>query len=355
MDRHYALKFLKRGRDGIAEWNRRRNARETIPDLSDAYLRGADLSEANLRDANLSRADLCGANLRDANLSGAFLRYGNLSRANLSDANLGSANLSLADLSHANLSLANLRHVYLGGANLKSAILNATAFSSVNLSEAQGLELVAFHGPCSVGVDTLVASKGQIPESFLRSCGLQPWQILETRLYDPALTPAQISDLQYKIFTARTKGPLLIGGVFISYSHADAAFVDNVHQSLQDDGVPVWLDRHDLVAGPLGRQVVDAIRLNDVVLLVLSESSVNSDWVDYELKRALEKERDEHRGVLCPVALDTAWVAKTEQVLWHRVRDKNVLDFSQWATDAFTPQFSKLLKGLKIYYTLPDK
>ena len=77
--------------------------------------------------------------------------------------------------------------------------------------------------------------------------------------------------------------------------------------------------------------------------------------VDFELKKALRMEVDEGRDVLCPITLDDAWLARTEDVHWRDVRDKNILDFSKWKTKGFAAQFDKLLRGLKIYYTPPDK
>ena len=65
---------------------------------------------------------------------------------------------------------------------------------------------------------------------------------------------------------------------------------------------------------------------------------------------ARDKEKDEDRDVLCPVALDEAWKAKMNDVLWRQIKKKHVLDFSKWKTKAFEDQFQKLLKGLKIYY-----
>ena len=69
MNRNNALKLLKDGAEGPAEWNRRRAAFEQIPDLSDANLRGAELRGADLINANLNGADLTGANLRGAKLA----------------------------------------------------------------------------------------------------------------------------------------------------------------------------------------------------------------------------------------------------------------------------------------------
>ena len=104
-----------------------------------------------------------------------------------------------------------------------------------------------------------------------------------------------------------------------------------------------------MVAGDLDKQVMRAIRLQDVVLLVLSESSINSDWVEHELETARKKEMEEERDVLCPVALDDSWRNRMDDVLWRQLKKKNIIDFSKWKTKAFDGQFQKIIKGIKIY------
>jgi uncharacterized protein YjbI with pentapeptide repeats len=324
-------------------------------DLSDADLREADLREANLRGANLSGANLSDAKLRTADLSDAKLIRASLSGANLSGANLSGADLSGADLSGADLSGANLR-----GADLKKALLDATLFRDIDLSEVKDLGTVEHRGPSPISTDTLTSSKGRIPDAFLRGCGLAPWEILNARLYDPNLTPHQITELQYQVFDKRTHGPLLIGGVFISYSSKNAKFVDKLYERLTESGTSVWHDRHDLVAGPLQKQFHRAIRLNDVVAIVLSEASIKSDWVENELEMARAKEREEKRDVLCPIALDDSWKSKMDadepnRALWLPLKQKHVLDFSKWKTRAFDPVFEKLVRGLKINYSRSDQ
>ena len=85
--------------------------------------------------------------------------------------------------------------------------------------------------------------------------------------------------------------------------------------------------------GRITKQVDRAIRLHDVVVVVLSKWSVNSDWVDYELKSARKKEKDERRDVLCPVALDDSWKAKVDSdPNWGHLANKLVVDFSGWKT-----------------------
>jgi hypothetical protein len=69
MDREEAIELLKGKREGVVEWNRRRESGEIIPDLRRAYLNGADLREAHLRWASLVRARLDRAELSGANRS----------------------------------------------------------------------------------------------------------------------------------------------------------------------------------------------------------------------------------------------------------------------------------------------
>ena len=60
-------------------------------------------------------------------------------------------------------------------------------------------------------------------------------------------------------------------------------------------------------AGRIETQIDRAIRQNPTVLLVLSENSLNSDWVEHEVRTARGLEKEIGRDVLCPVALDDSW------------------------------------------------
>jgi hypothetical protein len=373
VDKEEALRLLKEGQ--VEEWNRRRSSGEEIPSLEEADLRGANLFEANLSEANLSRADLSeaylgGANLRaafleGADLSGAELGEANLRGADLSEAYLGGANLRAAylegaDLRGADLRGADLGYANLGGANLSEAWMSATVLCSLNLSKVQGLGSVKHTGPSSIGTDTLVLSKGRIPDTFLQGCGLAPWEVLSARFYDPNLTPHEVTELLYKIVDKRTHGPIFIGGLFISHSWQNSDFVDMLYERLTKEGVSVWLDRHHAVAGPLQKQIHEAIRVNDVVLIVLSKAAIESDWVENELEMARKKEKEEKRDVLCPIALDDSWKSKLEpddpyRGLWRTVTGKNVLDFSKWNSGEFESPYEKLIRGLKKYYPPADK
>jgi uncharacterized protein YjbI with pentapeptide repeats len=151
MDRDEALRLLKGGLEGAAEWNQRRDAGEEIPDLHGAGLRQArlgsadlrqarlgkaDLRQANLHRADLHGADLRGADLRQARLSSADLRQARLGKADLRGAHLHGADLREADLRGAHLGGADLRQAHLGGAHLRGAHLGKTDLRGADLRQA---------------------------------------------------------------------------------------------------------------------------------------------------------------------------------------------------------------------------
>jgi hypothetical protein len=221
-------------------------------DLSKANLRGADLSGALLMLADLSEARLSGANLREAQLgrvnlfranldrailSRAYLGGANLSRANFREADLREARLDGTDLTEADLRDTDLSGAHLTGSNFSRAMVDGTVFGNSDLSEVIGLENVHHVGPSRISTDALVLSKGNIPDVFLRGCGLSDWEIEFRKLYKPDLGDQDIEEILSKIKDLRAKQPLQILRLFISYSHADNEFVDKLEDYLNEKGI----------------------------------------------------------------------------------------------------------------------
>lgn len=122
----------------------------------------------------------------------------------------------------------------------------------------------------------------------------------------------------------------------------------------------VWLDKHELFAGGLQKQIHRAISEQDVVILVLSEHSLQSDWVENEFEMAREKEKKEGRDVICPLTIDNSWAKESarsdhpNRALWRKLREKVVIDFSKWRTTAFEESFNRLVLGLRVNYDSQD-
>ena len=324
----------------------------TAANLSNAHLNNAQLNNANLTEANLNNT-----NLRNAHLSGANLSGANLSRADLSDADLRRADLSDADLSGANLLAANLYGAHLSrsivnGADFTAAGMGNTTLADIDLSEAKGLQNVRHFSPSTIGINTLHNSAGKIPEAFLRNCGLSDWQIENAKLFQPELSNEEITNILYRVHDLRAHQSIQINPLFISYSHADSPFVDEVESYLNEKGIRFWRDTHHTTAGRLERQIDRAMRLNPTVLLILSSQSVKSDWVEHEARLARKLEQETGRDVLCPIALDNSWeTCRWPERLREQITEYNILDFSNWR-DGISLQrmFTRLIEGLDLFY-----
>ena len=137
---------------------------------------------------------------------------------------------------------------------------------------------------------------------------------------------------------------------FISYSSKDQEFADRLHADLQNKGVRCWFAPHDM---PIGAKIIDAIdeaiRLRDKVLLILSEHSVASDWVEEEVTRALAEERSRKTTVLFPIRVDDA-VLNTNEAWARGLRiQRHIGDFCLWKDhDAYQKVLERVLRDLKV-------
>lgn len=298
-------------------------------DLRGANLSRADLNRADLRGANLSRADLRQADLRGANLSDAKLRRADLRDAHLSFAKLSRAHLTEAKLNGADLSSANLGFALLSGANLSSARMWETIIAGVDLRTTRGLSEIRHEGPSILQSHTIQLPQDGTALHFLRGAG--------------------VPDAWIALYQAETMHPVQYHSLFISYSSKDEIVAHRLHADLQDLGVRCWFAPEDLKIGTKLRQRIDeAIHLQDKLLLLLSEHSIASTWVEHEVEAALEKEDREQREVLFPIRLDDA-VMQTSQA-WAATlrRTRHIGDFTDWTEpQAYQRAFDRLLRDLK--------
>lgn len=382
---------------GINLWN----ADLTSADLTGADLAGAILHSASLDSCWLNRADLSeikarhltmrgaramAASFRAASMDGAILDESCLRCADFSDADLSGASMRGVDLSLAKLCRAHIwtrygamvvelskgfsknnlheyeLHPSFNGAILTDTDITEAEFDRVDLSDTDlskvcGLDTVFHKGPNAVGLRTIKASivggiDLDIFTKFLRKSGLSEWELQVVQLYRPDIRPAETAKIVTSLHNVRASDPFQIAPLFISYSSLDIPFVRVLEQHLAEHGIRYWLDAKDLKAGRLERQLEDAIAINDVVLIVLSQNAVASDWVEFEVRKAREKEKRQHRDVLCPIALDRTWQeAPWPARLRMQLGEYSVLDFSNWEDPtAFDRMFKRLVEGLSLFY-----
>ena len=200
----------------------------------------------------------------------------------------------------------------------------------------------------------ILLSCGSITSIILRLRQFRQ-QIEQAKLADPDLTPAQITDIGYKIIELRCdQQPVQFYSCFISYSHKDKEFARKLHDYVQNHGIRCWLDEKQMRRGhDIYDQVDRGIRLWDKVLLCCSKHSLTSWWVDNEIDTAFEKERKlmKARGgakvlALIPLNLDgymfgDEWKSgKKRQVL-----SRLAADFTNEAN--YEQEFAEVVKALR--------
>lgn len=307
--------------------------------LSEAVLREADLSEAVLKKSYLIRADLVGADLFEADLEKADFRWAfligtNLERAILARADfrwayLIDAKLREADLSEANLIETNFSRADVRRANFRDAAVARSHFGDLDLSMAKGLHTVRHFGPSTIGIDTILRSKGQISEAFLQGAGVPQ------RFIKYLMTLAREDFSQYSSF--------------ISCSTQDMKFATKLQRDLQDCGLHCWTIPEDMKMGDkIQHDIEHSIRIRGKLLLVLSRHVIASAWVEKEVENAFEKEIRKNTTILFPIMIDTA-VMENDQAWAVDLRNsRTILDFTNWShAETYKRSLANLLSDLK--------
>jgi len=213
-------------------------------------------------------------------------------------------------------------------ADFTKALIVLTTFADVDLSRTKGLETIRHEGPSTIGIDTILRSTGNIPETFLRGAG--------------------VPDTFITYIRSLVGTPIGFCSCFISYSSKDGEFAQRLHADLQSKQVRCWYAPEDLKIGDRFRdRIEESIRMHDKLLLVLSSNSINSPWVQTEVEAALERERREKRLVLFPIRLDGEVMETSQAWAADMRRTRHMGNFSRWKDhDSYQAAFSRLLRDL---------
>ena len=136
---------------------------------------------------------------------------------------------------------------------------------------------------------------------------------------------------------------------FVSYSSKDGEFAERLHEDLKGRGVACWYAPDDMKIGDRIRQRIDeSIEKYEKLLLVLSEASVNSSWVEKEVETAFEKEQQTKTTVLFPIRLDDAVMTTAAAWAGDIRRTRHIGDFRKWQdAGVYAKARDRLLRDLK--------
>ena len=320
--------------------------------MSRAIAPGANLRGADLRNANLAGINLDRATLSEANLSGADLTNANLDRANLDRTNFTGANLTGASFNGANLSRTNLSEAVLNEADFYEAVLNDvvtgeaqfsnciigyTVFQNCAMDSALGLDSVRHDAPSTIGLDTLLRSRGALPQSFILGSGI----------------PVAVVDIQDSVADA----PVTTLEVHISCANGDIEFARQLEANLRAQGVRSWVFAEGFRGNPLvdrratsGEEEIERwVRHYDRLIVVCSAAGLDSETVRNDITSAQEAENINDRWTMFLVDADGIMGAGRNRAARLLKEDHRVFDLSgqQPGSEEYQAALAELIENLR--------
>jgi hypothetical protein len=322
--RHVSV--ARHGALAIAEWKQIHPGKKL--DLSGADLSVCDLAGANLAEANLDGAKFTGANLKGADLYRTSAAETNFRQADLRLARVRGTSMSNSDLRGAKLIGATLRTVEFDAAQMNGALFGGTIISAVDLSRIRGLEATRHQRPSSIGIDTIVRSRGRIAPEFLRAAG--------------------VPEALVKYVIGLSRDALAFYSCFISYTEKDNRLSQRLYRDLEARGVRCWRWREDSKWGhPLQTDINRALEDHEKVIVILSQHSLEAKPVLYEIEETIRREEKSRHAVLFPVRVDDAIFA-WKHPLQKLILTKHLANFTGWtARGGYHQAFKRLLRDLR--------
>jgi len=305
----YQLRILKKGGRAWNSW-RRKNP-DILPDLTDTLIKSwvEDYYPFSV-DSGFAKKRY---NLSNANFKGSKFDRCRLVGSNFTNTNFTNTVFENCDLSE---------YDFTGSEWSKTILINCS------LKNAAGLGNTHHLSPSVLDHMTL-SINSELNISFLRGVGL-PDSMID---YLPSLVAQPI-----EFYTC-----------FISYSSRNEDFVKRLHADLQENGVRCWYAPEDMKIGDKMRDAIDqAIRVKEKLLLVLSEDSITSSWVEKEVETAFEEESRSKRLILFPIMIDN-YLFETQQSWASDIRrTRHVGNFQDWLEySSYSNAFERLLRDLR--------
>lgn len=131
--------------------------------------------------------------------------------------------------------------------------------------------------------------------------------------------------------------------VFISYSHRDYEVVNQIRAALISDNNRVWLDMFDVQPGDsISTKIDQGIKASDYFILVISESSNQSEWVKREIATAFDLANQQKISVV-PFLTDEVEVPFEMRGLLYIDARKSVQEGIQKLVEFFQRQITPIM------------
>ena len=126
--------------------------------------------------------------------------------------------------------------------------------------------------------------------------------------------PGQEVGIRYKCYSLKSRYTKQEAHVFISHSHQDREYVEQLISQLEERGVKTWYSVSDIRKGTLWTaEIRKAISRCNWMTVIVSKNSANSKWIQREIDLAVTAAHLEDR--IIPVAIDNTKLIEVNEYL----------------------------------------
>lgn len=114
--------------------------------------------------------------------------------------------------------------------------------------------------------------------------------------------------------------------IFLSYSTKDEQIVRGLEKYISKEMIETWIDHKAIGGGSdLSRAIRKGINKSDIYFLFISQNSLDSNWVDKEIKWAMQREEKLKYEFIVPVLLESEALKK-----WNnkKLKDRKYIIYS---------------------------
>lgn len=268
---------------GIDHWNNwRKENPMVIPDLSNQKFDGINLCEGDFYKVNFTNSSLVGCDLSKADFT----------KANFTNAKLDGAFLVKSYL---------LETIFVNTSFL-NCTFRETIFANAVIKKAQNLEQGVYLGYSYIDFKTINNSRG-LPKSFLLGIGLKEWEVNFLLSEDKNIL--KLTELSLQIEQDRNEIENTYHSVFLSYSEKDINFASRFYADLIRSEIKCWFAPENIYYGSdIFDSIDQAIENFDKMIVILSKNSVESIWVEDEVKKMFSIEREKKEKLILPILIE---------------------------------------------------
>lgn len=140
--------------------------------------------------------------------------------------------------------------------------------------------------------------------------------------------------------------------VFISHSSKDKRFVRTLKDDLNENSIETWFDEDQLDLGDsLIEKLEKALEESTHFLIILSQNSINSDWVKFELNKAIKQADNSIMSKVIPIKYKKCEIPNELSGLLYADLSDEVVQTNEhkvrFTTDGYSPFLTKLVKTIK--------